>query len=143
MKMMIKRIYEPAAKSDGFRVLVDRLWPRGISKANAKLDVWLRDIGPSTALRKWFNHDPTRWLGFQRRYFAELKGKRALLAILKEQATISRSVTLLYSAKDEQHNQAVALRDFLTKQLAKTKPATLSKNRLRTIPNSTKASPYK
>jgi uncharacterized protein YeaO (DUF488 family) len=134
MKMMIKRIYEPAAKSDGFRVLVDRLWPRGISKADAKLDVWLRDIGPSTALRKWFNHDPTRWLEFQRRYFAELKGKRALLAILKEQATISRSVTLLYSAKDEQHNQAVALRSFLSKYSATNWLVVSPKYQSRTVP---------
>jgi uncharacterized protein YeaO (DUF488 family) len=113
-KILIKRIYEPAAKSDGFRVLVDRLWPRGITKADAKLDVWIRDIGPSTTLRQWFNHDPARWEEFQRRYHVELTEKRALLAAIKEQAKLG-PVTLLYSAKDEQHNQAVALRGFLTK----------------------------
>ena len=75
MPIAIKRIYEPAAKSDGFRVLVDRLWPRGLSKSDAKVDLWLPDLGPSTALRQWFNHDPARWAEFQRRYDAELKEK--------------------------------------------------------------------
>jgi uncharacterized protein YeaO (DUF488 family) len=98
-------------------VLVDRLWPRGISKADAKLDLWLRDIGPSTALRKWFNHDPARWDEFRCRYHAELKEKTALLATLQQQAKTGL-VTLLYSAKDEQHNQAVALRSVLLKRKA-------------------------
>ncbi len=111
-KILIKRIYEPAAKSDGFRVLVDRLWPRGISKETAKLDLWLPDIGPSTKLRQWFNHDPPRWDEFQRRYHAELKDMKELVADLKGQA-LKGTVTLLYSAKDEQHNQAVALRAYL------------------------------
>lgn len=74
-KILVKRVYESAAESDGFRVLVDRLWPRGVSKAEAKLDLWLRDISPSTALRTWFNHEPARWEEFQRRYRAELKAK--------------------------------------------------------------------
>ncbi len=113
MKILVKRIYEPAAESDGVRVLVDRLWPRGISKSDAMLDLWLPDIGPSTALRQWFNHDPARWEEFQRRYHAELEQKTALLASIKGPAK-TRTVTLLYSAKDEQHNQAVALRSFLT-----------------------------
>lgn len=111
-KILVKRVYEPVAKSDGFRVLVDRLWPRGLSKSDAKLDLWLPDLGPSTALRKWFNHDPARWPKFCRRYQAELKEKKALLATISEQAK-TRSVTLLYSAKDERHNQAVALQNFL------------------------------
>jgi len=115
MKILVKRVYEPAAKSDGFRVLVDRLWPRGLSKSEAKLDLWLPDLGPSTALRQWFNHDPARWSEFQRRYHAELKGKTALLATIKELAKTS-PVALLYSAKDEQHNQAVALQSFLLKR---------------------------
>jgi uncharacterized protein YeaO (DUF488 family) len=114
MKVQIKRVYEPAAKSDGFRVLVDRLWPRGLSKQDAHVDLWLREVGPSTALRKWFNHDPDRWVEFQRRYHAELKEKTALLATIREQSK-THPVTLLYSAKDEQHNQAVALRSFLLK----------------------------
>ncbi|WHZ29954.1 MAG: DUF488 family protein [Nitrospira sp.] len=116
-KILVKRVYEPAAKSDGFRVLVDRLWPRGLSKEDAEIDLWLRDIGPSTALRKWFNHDPARWVEFQRRYHTELKTKRELLGELKAHAK-KGSVTLLYSAKDEQHNQAVALRSFLSKRQA-------------------------
>lgn len=115
MKIQVKRIHESASKSDGFRVLVDRLWPRGISKENAKLDLWLPDIGPSTALRKWFNHDPARWVEFQHRYHAELKAKQELVAELKGQAK-KGTVTLLYSAKDEQYNQAVAVRSYLVKR---------------------------
>ena len=113
MKVTVKRIYEPSARSDGFRILVDRLWPRGISKSDAKLALWLPDLGPSTALRQWFKHDPAKWEEFQRRYHAELEQKTALLASIKGPAK-TRTVTLLYSAKDEQHNQAVALRSFLT-----------------------------
>lgn len=120
-KILVKRVYEPAAKSDGFRVLVDRLWPRGLSKTDAKLDLWLPDLGPSTALRKWFNHDPARWVEFQRRYHAELKKKTVLLATIKEQAK-THPVTLLYSTKDEQHNQAVVLRSFLSKRPAAHRP---------------------
>jgi len=114
-KILVKRVYEPVTKSDGFRVLVDRLWPRGISKEAAELDLWLPDLGPSTSLRKWFNHDPARWAEFNRRYHAELKKKSALLATITKQAKTS-SVTLLYSAKDERHNQAVALQSFLLKR---------------------------
>lgn len=112
MKILIKRIYESPAKSDGFRVLVDRLWPRGISKEKAKLDLWLPDLGPSTTLRQWFNHDPARWEEFRRRYYAELNTKQELVTELKGQAKRG-TVTLLYSAKDEEHNQAVALRSYL------------------------------
>jgi len=114
-KIFVKRVYEPATASDGFRMLVDRLWPRGLSKEAAKLDLWLPDLGPSTTLRQWFNHDPARWAEFQRRYHAELQKNTALLATITEQAKIS-PVTLLYSAKDEQHNQAVALRILLLKR---------------------------
>lgn len=120
-KILVKRVYEPAAKSDGFRVLVDRLWPRGISKEAAKLDLWLPDLGPSTALRQWFNHDPARWAEFQRRYHTELKEKTALLAAIKQEAK-TRPVTLLYSAKDEEHNQAVALQSYLLKRITSRKP---------------------
>lgn len=114
MKVLVKRIYEPADQSDGMRVLVDRLWPRGISKSDAELDCWLPDLGPSTALRRWFNHDPARWAEFRRRYYRELKEKANLLTSLREQAR-TRTITLLYSAKDERYNQAVALRSFLLK----------------------------
>jgi uncharacterized protein YeaO (DUF488 family) len=134
MRIRVKRVYETTAKSDGFRVLVDRLWPRGISKEAAKLDLWLPDLGPSTTLRQWFNHDPARWAEFQRHYHAELKEKSALLATITKQAKAS-SVTLLYSAKDERHNQAVALRNFLKRPslhnfITRT-PATLSRLRNR------------
>jgi uncharacterized protein YeaO (DUF488 family) len=124
-KILVKRVYEPVTKSDGFRLLVDRLWPRGLSKENAHIDLWLRDIGPSTALRKWFNHDPARWAEFRRRYDAELKEKATLLATIKKHAK-TKPVTLLYSAKDEQHNQAVALRSFLLKRPSTRQPDTRS-----------------
>ncbi|UVT20691.1 MAG: DUF488 domain-containing protein [Nitrospira sp.] len=117
MRILIKRVYEPVAETDGFRVLVDRLWPRGVSKAKAKLDLWLPDIGPSTALRQWFNHDPAKWTEFRRRYLTELKKKTSLFATIKKQVKAG-SVTLLYSAKDERHNQAVVLRSYLLKQSA-------------------------
>jgi uncharacterized protein YeaO (DUF488 family) len=133
-KIFVKRVYEPATASDGFRMLVDRLWPRGLSKEAAKLDLWLPDLGPSTTLRQWFNHDPARWAEFQRRYHAELQKNTALLATITEQAKIS-PVTLLYSAKDEQHNQAVALRSFLKRPSSQNPitrtPATISKPRNR------------
>lgn len=117
MKVRVKRIYEPASKADGVRILVDRLWPRGISKSGAKLDLWLPDLGPSTVLRRWFNHDPERWEEFRRRYNAELKKKGVLLSTIKQRAK-GHPVTLLYSAKDERHNQAVALQSFLAKRSA-------------------------
>ena len=123
MRILIKRVYESPAKSDGFRVLVDRLWPRGLSKKDAHIDLWLREIGPSKALRQSFNHDPVRWTEFRRRYHGELKKKTALLATITEQAK-TRPVTLIYSAKDEQHNQAVALRSFLLKRIALRKAIT-------------------
>ena len=115
-KILVKRVYEPCATSDGFRVLVDRLWPRGLSKETVKLDLWLPDIGPSTALRKWFGHDPARWTEFQCHYQAELKEKTILVDSIVNQ-TKTGSVTLLYSAKDELHNQAVALQSFLLERL--------------------------
>ncbi|MCP9471986.1 MAG: DUF488 domain-containing protein [Nitrospira sp.] len=121
MKVLIKRIYEPAAKSDGFRVLVDRLWPRGVSKETAHIHLWLREIGPSTALRKWFSHDPARWAEFCRRYQAELTEKMNLLSALIEEAQ-TKPITLLYSAKDERHNQAVVLRSVLLKHLRFSQP---------------------
>ena len=111
----LKRAYEPPADSDGARVLVDRLWPRGVSKAEAKLDLWLKEIAPSTELRKWFGHDPARWSEFQRRYRGELKQRPDEIAELQRLAERG-PVTLIYSAHDERHNDAVVLRDFLLKQ---------------------------
>jgi len=111
--IQIKRVYEPAAASDGARFLVDGLWPRGIKKDDLPMKAWLRDVAPSRELRQWFGHDPARWEEFQRRYFAELEAKAEALAPLREAARHG-DVTLLYSAKDEEHNNALALRAFLS-----------------------------
>jgi len=110
--LRVKRIYEDASPEDGARVLVDRLWPRGVSKERAALDLWLRDIGPSDALRKWFGHEPERWAAFVERYTIELDGNRELVGELETLVRAGR-VTLLYSARDERHNQAVALAMYL------------------------------
>lgn len=111
----LKRVYLTPAKNDGCRVLVDRLWPRGLSKQKARVDVWLRDIAPSTALRKWYGHAPERWPEFRRRYAQELKAQpetmRQLRTLLKAHAT----VTLLFSSKEVERNNAVALKAHLRK----------------------------
>lgn len=109
MKVSIKRIYEPYDSADGYRILVDRLWPRGIKKENASIDLWLKEIAPSTELRKWFHHEARNWAEFVKKYKAELKGSAAL-AQLKAIATEHPSITLLYGAKDEKNNQAVVLK---------------------------------
>lgn len=111
-ELRIKRVYEPAEAGDGARVLVDRVWPRGVTKAAAALTLWLKDVAPSTALRKWFGHEPERWEEFRRRYHAELAQDEAALGELRELRQKGR-VTLLYGAHDTEHNQAVALRDYL------------------------------
>ena len=118
----IKRIYEPAAENDGYRILVDRLWPHGISKAKARIDLWLKEIGPSTELRQWFNHDPERWKEFTVRYRAELKEQAALLEVIRGHAQAG-PVTLLYAAHDEEHNQAVVLHDVLTQSTGRKRVA--------------------
>jgi len=109
----IARVYEAPGKSDGWRVLVDRLWPRGLTKEAAKADEWMKEIAPSDALRKWFGHEPKRWIGFQKRYRAELRKKKDLIGRLRQAEREHDTVTLLYGAKDEEHNQAVVLRDVL------------------------------
>lgn len=111
MGISLKRAYEPAAESDGTRILIDRLWPRGVTKAKARIDLWLKDVAPSTELRKWFGHDPDKWPEFQKKYRAELKGSPALAELRK----LARQghVTLVYSAKDELHNDAVVLGKIL------------------------------
>jgi uncharacterized protein YeaO (DUF488 family) len=114
MSVAIKRIYEPASRSDGTRILVDRMWPRGIKKESAKIDLWLKDVAPSTALRTWFGHKPERWEKFRERYLAELSGNSAL-AELRDLTKKRSRVTLLYSARDEDHNQAVVLAGDLNK----------------------------
>ena len=112
MRIAIKRAYEQPSPDDGFRILVDRLWPRGIRKEDAHIDLWLKEIAPSADLRKWFAHDPAKWAEFQRRYRAELKQKSQLLDTIKSQTRKTR-VTLIYSAKDEEHNDAVVLLEKL------------------------------
>ncbi len=122
MGIAIKRVYEPFERTDGYRVLVDRIWPRGVSKDAAHVDEWLQEIAPSTTLRQWFNHDPSRWETFRARYLVELQEQSERLASLAARAKKGR-VTLLYSARDEQFNQAVVLRDYFRKApSAGTKP---------------------
>ncbi|MDO5609452.1 MAG: DUF488 domain-containing protein [Pseudomonadota bacterium] len=111
MSILLKRAYAAPASSDGKRVLVDRLWPRGLAKAKAALDLWLKDVAPSTELRKWFGHDPAKWAEFQRRYRAELENNPAL-ATLKRMAE-QGDITLIFAARDEQHNEAVVLKHML------------------------------
>jgi uncharacterized protein YeaO (DUF488 family) len=110
----VKRIYSEPHTRDGLRLLVDRVWPRGMSKARASIDEWRKELAPSTALRKWFGHDPAKWAGFQARYRKEL-GESEGIESLKALATRAHheTITLVYSAADEQHNQAVVLKEFL------------------------------
>jgi len=114
--LKLKRIYAAPASSDGYRVLVDRLWPRGVSKEAAHIDLWMKEIGPSDALRKWFGHDPKRWTAFRERYWKELGAQPELIGQLKQVLKEHRTVTLLFGARDEEHNQAVALQDFLQRR---------------------------
>jgi uncharacterized protein YeaO (DUF488 family) len=109
----VKRIYDKPAKEDGWRVLVDRLWPRGMKKETAKIDVWLKDVAPSDGLRKSFCHDVEKWPEFQNRYRAELKKKKELLRELTKMEKEHGTLTLLFGAKDEQHNQAVVLAEVM------------------------------
>ena len=111
MSIRIKRVYDPPEPGDGRRILIDRLWPRGLTKDAAALDEWLRELAPSTELRRWFGHEPARWEEFQRRYRAELD-ERPEFAVLRERAA-REDLTLLYGARDPAHNNAVALRDYL------------------------------
>ena len=112
--IILKRAYDPPAKTDGQRILVDRLWPRGLTKAKAKIDRWLKDLAPSTELRQWFGHDPEKWAEFQKRYRAELKANPALseLRALARQGDIA----LIYAARDQQHNEAVVLKQELERR---------------------------
>jgi uncharacterized protein YeaO (DUF488 family) len=113
MSVSLKRAYEEPAPDDGTRILVDRLWPRGVSKEKAAIDLWLKDIAPSTELRKWFGHDPAKWDEFQERYRAEISANHGALQMLKDKIS-EGPVTLIFSAKDEEHNDAVVLKAFLT-----------------------------
>lgn len=118
MKIKLKRVYAQPSQDDGYRILVDRLWPRGFSREMLKIDQWMREVAPSDALRKWFSHDPKKWEDFLKRYKKELNTNEAfqkLVELVKNKET----VTLVYSAKDEEHNQAVALKMFIEEELKK------------------------
>ena len=112
--LRLKRVYDPAAADDGTRILVDRLWPRGLTKEKAAVDHWMKDIAPSAGLRKWFGHDPDRWQEFRHRYMEELRENTALLDQIRDLAR-GDTVTLLFGAHDEEHNDAVVLREVLVK----------------------------
>lgn len=113
MNIQLKRIYETYSKEDGYRILVDRLWPRGFTKEKAALDLWLKEIAPSTELRKWFGHDPEKWKEFQKKYQLELRQNKEALDRLMDYIKKGK-VTLLYGAKDEEHNEAQVIKDFIS-----------------------------
>ena len=108
----LKRAYEKPARDDGERILVERLWPRGLTKQGAKIDLWLKDVAPSAELRRWFGHDPDKWDEFRKRYQKELKDNNDLIKLLKRKAKAG-AITLIYSARDEEHNSALVLKQFL------------------------------
>ena len=112
----VKRVYDEARIEDGYRILVDRLWPRGLSKVISKIDLWLKEIAPSDELRKWFSHDPGKWEDFQRRYAKELSSKEDLVKRIGDIEREKRTVTILFSAREERYNNAVALRNALKLQ---------------------------
>jgi uncharacterized protein YeaO (DUF488 family) len=112
MKIKIKRVYEQPDKDDGVRILVDRLWPRGLTKEKAAVDLWLKEIAPSTELRKWFGHDPEKWSRFRGRYETELRHNDDLIKLLRQKAR-EGTVTLVYGARDQKHNEALVLKQFL------------------------------
>ncbi len=111
--ILLKRAYEAWSKDDGFRILVDRLWPRGISKKDAHIDLWLKDIAPSSDLRKWFGHDPKKWPEFQKKYEKELAVKKDLVEKIKKLEREHKKITLVFAAKDEIHNDAVVLHKYI------------------------------
>ncbi len=112
MPIKLKRVYDKPDENDGRRILVDRLWPRGLSKAEAKIDEWLRDVAPSDQLRKWYSHDVAKWTEFKQRYFVELSAKEEIIRPLTETAGVNL-LTFVYAAQDEEHNNAVALKEYL------------------------------
>jgi uncharacterized protein YeaO (DUF488 family) len=116
MVVRLKRVYEPPEEADGTRVLVERLWPRGLARDRARIDLWLKDIAPSPSLRRWFHHDPARWTEFQRRYREELAGREPLVAQLLDLASHG-DVTLVFAARDLQHNSARVLQEYLEQRL--------------------------
>ncbi|MBP6174666.1 MAG: DUF488 family protein [Fermentimonas sp.] len=111
--IQVKRIYDSVTEDDGYRVLIDRLWPRGFSKEDAKVDLWMKEIAPSTELRKWFHHDPDKWMEFQQRYKDELVNKKELIDQILKLEKEKKVITLLFSAKDREKNQAMVLIEVL------------------------------
>jgi uncharacterized protein YeaO (DUF488 family) len=122
MNIKIKRVYEQPDKKDGERILVDRLWPRGLTKEKAGVDVWLKEIAPSTELRKWFAHDPNKWETFRGRYETEIRHNDDLVKVLRQKAR-QGTITLIYGARDEKHNEALVLKQFLEKSERGAAPA--------------------
>ncbi len=121
----VKRIYEKASITDGRRILVDRLWPRGVRRSTSNIDIWMKEIAPSEELRRWFNHDPGKWVAFKKRYWEEIKGKNIFKAL---QARLNvEDVTLVFASSDERHNNAIALASFLKSHAAKPKKADISR----------------
>ena len=110
--IQLKRVYEEPSETDGERILVERLWPRGLTKQRAKIDLWMKDVAPSPELRKWFGHDPAKWDEFRKRYGAELRNKRDLISLLKHKSQ-KGTITLTYAARDQEHNGALVLKGFL------------------------------
>jgi uncharacterized protein YeaO (DUF488 family) len=130
--LQMKRAYDPPSSRDGYRVLIDRLWPRGVAKEELKLDDWLKDLAPSAELRRWFGHDPAKWSEFQKRYRAELAtgSARGKLHDLAERA-LDEPVTLVYSAKDEEHNDAVVLKKLLDSEMKRSKKPSPGRHKVR------------
>ena len=114
MKIEIKRVYEKPSERDGMRILVDRLWPRGLTKEKAAIDLWLKEIAPTTELRKWFAHDPKKWIEFKKKYLQELKENKEQISIIKERLK-QGPVTLVYAARDEEYNEAQVLEELLNR----------------------------
>lgn len=114
MNIKVKRVYEEKSELDGYRILVDRLWPRGMKKTEVKIDLWLKDIAPSTELRKWYHQNPENWNQFKSKYKLELKDKSHLILQIKTLAKENKTITLLYSAKNNAHNNALVLKEILT-----------------------------
>jgi uncharacterized protein YeaO (DUF488 family) len=116
MTVVLKRVYDPPEASDGYRILVERLWPRGLSKADAQLDLWAKEAGASPGLRTWFSHDPSKWGEFRTRYFEEIRSRPAVIRELADAIRTHAVVTFLFAARDTGHNNAVALREFLEQE---------------------------
>jgi uncharacterized protein YeaO (DUF488 family) len=112
--LRVKRVYDTVSDEDGFRILVDRLWPRGLSKEKAKISLWLKDIAPSTPLRKWYGHEQDKWSEFKEKYYGELSSKEGLVDVIQQKMS-SGNVTLLFGAREEKYNNAVALKEYIEK----------------------------